>query len=308
MRDRLGPVLLAAAMLLTGCMSASVVGDSPTRSSIPAAGSVAPTYPGTSTVTAPAPADGNESSSLIYGLVTASDDKGMVASYIGGACDGEARLAVTETASRIDVDVLIGPDPQGPRACPAIGYGRTVAARLAQPIGHRLIYSGAHRQVPFDGSRRLVPSALPPQFTKTNESFGGEPASDPAASSAPVSGALSGVDETKVTTRWTVTYAQPQLESGNRCVPTAGLIEVNVGPANADDFADGWSPTTTVSLEDHQARLWRQGGVTAPTGWAYQWNAGQGSVEVVAQIGCEGDRILDPTKLLDVARSLTSVN
>jgi len=52
--------------------------------------------------------------------------------------------------------------------------------------------------------------------------------------------------------------------------------------------------------------LWRQGSTSAPSGWAYVWKADQGSVEVVAQTGCEGDRILTPTELLKVAQSLRS--
>ncbi len=47
---------------------------------------------------------------VIEGLLVDSDRRGLVASYTGGAGDGPARLAVTETVSRIDVAVVIEPD------------------------------------------------------------------------------------------------------------------------------------------------------------------------------------------------------
>lgn len=293
MRGRwLGVVLLAAVWLLAGCASPTAAsGGGATSSAAPS-------------MVAPA-STSSDSSDLIYGLVADSGDKGLVASYIGGGCDGPARLAVTETPSRIDVSVLIGPDPNGTGSCSAVGYSRTVAARLAQPIGDRTIFSGAHQQVPFDGSRKLVPSALPPNFTQSNEWSGSEPGSDPALSSAVASGPNSGLDAVNVTTRWSVTYAQPQPVS-DRCAPTRGVVQVNLGPANADDFASGWSATETVSVGGRSARLWREGSASDPIGWAYVWKADQGSVEVVAQTGCEGDRVLTPTELLKVTQSLRS--
>ena len=293
MRGRwLGAVLPAAALLLAGCASW------PTAASVGGG-----TSPAASVVT-PVASSGDPSPS-IYGLVADFDQKGLVASYIGGGCDGPSRLAVTETASRIDVSVLIGPDPNGTTSCSAVGYSRTVAARLAQPIGQRTIFSGAHRQVPFDGSRRLMPSALPPNFTHSLKWSGSEPGSDPALSSAAASGPTSGLGAVNVTTRWSVTYSEPQPAS-SRCAPTRGVVQVNLGPASADDFASGWSATETVSVGGHPARLWREGSAGAPTGWAYVWKANQGSVEVVAQTGCEGDRVLSPTELLKVAQSLRS--
>lgn len=294
MRGRwLGAVLLTAVLLLAGCAS-----------SPPAASVAGVTSSAAASLVAPASSSA-DTSNLIYGLLADSDNKGLVASYIGGECDGPARLAVTETPRRIDVSVLIGPDPNGTSSCSAVGYSRTVAARLVQPIGHRTIFSGARRQVPFDGSRRLLPSALPPNFTHSTEWSDGEPGSDPALSSAAASGPTSGLDAVNVTTRWSASYAQPQPAS-NRCTPTRGVLQVNLGPASADDFASGWSATATVSVGGHPARLWREGSASAPTGWAYAWMANQGSVEVVAQTGCEGDRVLSPTELLKVAQSLRS--
>lgn len=267
-------VLLPAVLLLAGCAGCSAAGSA-------------------------------ESTSLIYGLVTDSDRQGLVASYIGGACDGPARLAVTENASRIEVTVNIGTDPHGSEACPAVGYSRTVAARLAQPIGTRAIFSGDYRQVPFDGSRKLLPSVLPLNFAKTSEESGSEPALDPAQSSIPAATPSSGLNAENATTRWAVTYAQPQ-PAIDRCVPTRGVIEIQVGPASADDFASGWSAAGTVNIAGHPARLWRAGNASAPTGWAYAWKADRGTVEVMAQAGCQGDRLLDAAELLKVAQSLKS--
>jgi len=293
MRGRwLSVVVLAAVLLLPGCASPTAASGGSATSSAAAS------------IVAPASTSG-DSSDLIYGLVADSDNKGLVASYIGGGCDGPARLAVTETPSRIDVSVLIGPDPNGTGSCSAAGYSRTVAARLAQPIGDRTIFSGSHQQVPFDGSRKLLPSPLPANFTQSNERSGSEPGSDPGLSSAAASGPNGGQDAVNVTTRWSVTYTQPQPAS-DRCAPTRGVVQINLGPANADDFASGWSATETVSVVGHPVRLWRQGSTSAPSGWAYVWKADQGSVEVVAQTGCEGDRILTPTELLKVAQSLRS--
>ena len=298
MRGRLlGALLPAAALLLVGCTSTARAGAAQpatsfaaTNAAILAAPAATSTAAASTSAVVPSATSG-DSTSMIYGLVTDSDRMGLVASYIGGACDGPARLAVTETSSRIDVRVQIGPDTNGTESCPAVGYSRTVAARLTRPIGARIIVSSARRLRPFDGSRRLLPTVLPSNFTKGVEMFGGEP----------------GVNaEYDATTRWTVTYSQPQPAS-NVCQPTRGLVQVNLGPAAANDFASGWTATTAaVSIASHQARLWREGKAGAPTGWAYAWKADQGSVEIVAQAGCQGDRILDPNELLGVARSLKS--
>lgn len=299
--------LLLPALLLLGCAGPSVGRTASMSTSTSASVSTTAAALGSTASTSaqgPAAVSG-EFSSLIYGLVTDPDQHGLAASYIGGACDGPARLAVTETPSRIEVTVLIGADPKSSQGCPAVGYTRTVAARLAQPIGTRPIFSGEHRQMPFDGSRKLLPSSLPPNFAKTSEQSGSEPAPDPRKSTASIAQASSGVNADDVTTRWTVTYAQPQPAS-DRCTPTRGLIQIQVGPVDADDFASGWVAAGTVSIAGHQAVLWRAGNANAPTGRAYAWKADRGSVEVIAQVGCQGDRVVDAAELLKVAQSLTT--
>ena len=312
---RLGLVLATAAALLAGCSSASPTGSvAPAQySNIWASVSPTPTTSSSSSSTAgrstsafrptTAPARG-EDSRLIDGLLADSDEKGFAATYIGGLCDGAARLAVTESPQRIDLSVLVGPDPTGDRSCPAMGISRTVTARLTQPIGARPIFSGGIRQIPFDGARRLTPSTLPPHFTVSSQQWGGEPAPDPDSTRPVPSGEGSSADTASATTRWTATYTQPQ-QASNRCTPTRGLIEVDLAPAGVNELAaNGWSPTVVVQVGDHQARLWREGTGDAPRGWAYVWQADQGSVQVLARLACEGDRILDAKELLELAKSL----
>lgn len=286
MRTRsFGTVLLAALLLAAGCASPSTaVGAAPS-----------------STAVSPA------LSPLAEGLLADSDHRGLVASYIGGVCDGPARLRLTETASRIDVTVLVGPDPNGPEPCATVGIFRTVAARLAQPIGDRTIFSGARQQVPFTGSRRLVPSALPPRFVLSMERSGGEPAAAPSPSGTSSSQPPSSPDTVDVTTRRIATYTQPAPGLGPPsygCSPTRGTVDITVAPATADDLSAGSSETTTVHIGGHSARLLRSGSARAPTGWSYVWKADQGTIEVRAQQGCAGDQVLSPTELLTVAKSL----
>ena len=313
---RLSLVLATAAALLAGCSSASPTDSVAAAqysniwasvSSTSTTPSSSPSTPGRSTgesgPTTTAPTQG-EDSRLIDGLLADSDEKGFAATYIGGLCDGAARLAVTESPQRIDLSVLVGPDPTGDRSCPAMGISRTVTARLTQPIGARPIFSGGIRPIPFDGARRLTPSTLPPHFTVSSQQWGGEPAPDPDSTRPVPSGEGSSADAASATTRWTATYTQPQ-QASNRCTPTRGLIEVDLAPAGVNGLAaDGWSPTVVAQVGAHQARLWRAGSSGVPRGWAYVWQADQGSVQVLARVACEGDRILDAKELLEVAKSL----
>ena len=303
MGGRLWGALLPAALLLAGCTSSPQARTVETAVSSAATSAAAPVS--TASASAATPVTTSTVTPRIDGLITDSDQRGLVAAYIGGGCDGPARLAVTETASRIELDVRIGPDPNGPEPCPAMGYSRTVAARLTRPIGQRLIFSGGHRLLPFDGSRRQIPTALPPKFTPGTQSFGSEPAPDPALPGPTAGTHGSTADAQYATTRWTLVYGQPQ-PPGNHCTPTRGLLQITVGPTDADFFASGWTRTVAASIAGHPTRLWREGPPKAPTSWAYSWTADQGSVEVLAQTGCRGDRILDPTELLEVAQFLKS--
>ena len=253
------------------------------------------------------PAATTTPSPLIEGLLAAPDQQGLVATYIAGGCDGPARLVATETASRIDVSVFVGPDPNGPEPCAAIGIGRTVAVRLDQSIGTRKIFAGPSQQIPFDGARTLLPSSLPTGFTDSKERTGPEPASAPVLSGTSEGGPTSGTDAARVSTRWSVRYTQPQPNSvNNQCTTTRGIIAITVAPANTEDFSPGWSQVATVSLGEHPARLLRNGPEAAPTAWAYVWQANQGTIEVVAAPTCQGDLILTSAELLTVAGSLRS--
>ena len=284
---RLGIGVLTGAMLLVGCAS-------PTTASGTARSA-------TSSSAAISSAD---RAALIYGLRTDPDRQGLVASYIGGECNGPARLAVHETPGRMDVTVLIGPDPRGPESCSAVGYSRSVTARLAHPLGNRTIWSGDRRQVPFDGGRLLVPSVLPAQFEKRFEQGSEDPAADPTVADGAASAATAGPGAVDTTSEWMTTYAEPPGPAGNSCRPNNGVLEVNLGPATADDFAGEWVQTAAVTIGAARARLLRQGSSGAPTGWAYVWAADGGTVEVISLAAC--DRIIDPTELLAVARSLKS--
>ncbi len=79
MRGRLLGVLLpAAALLLVGCASSPAAGTEATATYSGAAPTVAPVSTATASVVTPA-ASGADSSSMIYGLVTDSDQQGLVA-------------------------------------------------------------------------------------------------------------------------------------------------------------------------------------------------------------------------------------
>lgn len=302
-RRRFVAVLTVSVSVTWGCMAAP---PTETTTSPAAAGAALVTTsfssPAASALVAASPGTG-ETPYLIDGLLTEPDGNGLVASYIGGECDGPARLAVAETVTRIDVEVLVGPSPEAEEVCSAVGFSRSVAARLAQPVDDRPIYSNDRRLVPFDGSRRLFPSALPPDFIKGNEESMSTPPSD---SAAPSSGSPTSAEGVDVTTQWTVAYAQPQTETDNRCTPTRGSVAVNVGPTNLNDSSTGWTLIDSASIDGHPAQLWREGSADAPRGWAYAWTADQGSVEVLALGNCEGDRVLSPTELLPIAQSLKS--
>ena len=159
-----GGVLLGAVLMVVGCASP------PAAARIGVARSSAPpstTYSAPSSAdfgsaaASMAPTSGRrDPSSLIYGLVADSDDKGFVASYMGGGCDGRARLAVTETASSINVSVLVEPDPSD--------TGRT--PRQASPRGAPLlVISGRWRR---DWRSPSVTARSSPALTGRSRSTG----------------------------------------------------------------------------------------------------------------------------------------
>lgn len=226
---------------------------------------------------------------LVDGIRTDPDQRGLVVAYTGGECDGPAHLQVTETAARIDADVVLGRGHGG--ACGAVGYLRTLTARLEQPVGAREVWSGGRRQVPFDGARLLAPTSLPAAFTGVQERGSAFPATEAPAPS--------------VTTLWVVTRFDPASRSADgACHPGRGFLEIHLGPRPAR-----WSrghQVGTVDVGSRKADLFRSGRAARPTSWALAWTAGRRSVVVQSGGDCEGDQILGRAELLQVARSLRS--
>lgn len=232
------------------------------------------------------------STPAVDGLRTDPDGQGLVASYIGGSCDGSALLVVDEAPTRIDVSVAVKP-LLGIDACDSVGHSRTVATRLEQPVGTRAIWSGGRQQVPFDGARLLlVPTAdLPADLTGIIES--GDAAKH-----------MSGPDEAAVTADWHTKYLRsaPATPSST-CTPGRGFLDIHLGPASRAALT-GWTPLATADVGTTKAQLYREGSRRAPTGLAYTWMTHQGSVEVLNQASCRGDRLLSAAELLGVARAL----
>lgn len=231
-------------------------------------------------------------SQLIEGIRSDPDHRGLVVSYIGGSCDGPARLVLTESKTRIRVRVAVKQKalPRGV-VCDAAGHVRTVKARLAQPIGDHTIWAAGRRYVPFDGARLLEPSTLPPGFTGVEES--GVSTKSSAASGSVL-----------ITTTWATGYFEPRSTSAiNSCLASRGRIEVRIGPVGADHRVD-WTKVGTVKIAAATADLYRDGSAKKPYGWAYLWTNNRSSVEVGNFVGCKGDRLLSRTELLRVAESL----
>lgn len=228
----------------------------------------------------------------IEGIRSDPDHRGLVVNYIGGSCDGPARLVLTESKTRIDARVAVK-EKALPRGviCDAAGHSRIVKARLAQPIGERTIWAAGREYVPFDGARLLEPSTLPPGFTGAAES--GSSTKSSAASGSVV-----------ITTTWVIGRSEPRSTSAvNACPATRGYIEVKIGPVGADHPVD-WTKVGTVKIAAATADLYRQGTPKKPGGWAYLWTINHSSVEVGNFAGCERDRLLSRTELLRVAESL----
>lgn len=231
-------------------------------------------------------------SQLINGIRSYPDHRGLVVSYIGGSCDGPARLVLTESRTRIDARVAVKQKQLPPGViCDAAGHDRTVNARLSQPIGDRTIWAAGREYVPFDGARLLEPSTLPPGFTGVAET-GGSVKSSTAAGSV------------VITTTWTTGHFEPRSTSNvNVCPATRGELVVQIGPVAATHPVD-WTKVGTVKIAATTADLYRQGTSNKPDGWAYVWTRNHSSVEVGNFAGCESDRLLSRTELLRVADSL----
>ncbi|WP_375423045.1 hypothetical protein [uncultured Friedmanniella sp.] len=229
------------------------------------------------------------SAGSIQGVRSDPDHQGLVVSYLGGGCDGPVRLKLKETPTRIDADLVMGPGGGG--TCAAVGYPRTVTARLAQPIGKRTIWSGGDEQIPFDGADLLVPTDLPQGFAAPSESGDGDGWSpDPEAAVA--------------TSTWTTQWS-PEKTAGaaGECRPTRGELAIRLGPGSTNRYL-GSTKVGTARIGAATASIYRLGSSRRPVGWAYVWTRGRLGVELASSATCRGDQPLDRTDLLRVARSL----
>ncbi|WP_091518795.1 hypothetical protein [Microlunatus soli] len=221
---------------------------------------------------------------------TDPDHQGLVVSYIGGACDGRARLAVTEKGSRIDAKVLV--ERKMNVSCTDVGIPRTVAARLARPIGERTVWSSGREYVPFDGAHLLTPAPVPAGFGGVNEKA--ESWAGPTSPRGRV------VTSTWVTSRFDANAAAPDGE----CRATRGFLTVEIGPVPAGRTS-GRAKVGTARIGTATAQVYRDGPTDDPAGWSYVWQVDHRRVELGNSGNCnEQDRLLSRTELLRVARSL----
>ena len=229
----------------------------------------------------------------VDGLRTDPDGQGLVASYTGGSCDGPAQLKVNETATRIDVSVVVKPVLGVGGACDSAGHPRTVTARLEQPVGTRSIWFLGRRQVPFDGARLLlIPAAvLPPDLTRTAESGG---LADQTSQQGDA-----------VTSDWHTTYLRvASASTTSTCTPGNGYLDIHTGPAA--DLTSGWTAVSTAAIGTAEAQLYRSGTSRNPDGWAYTWKTDRDSVAIANLNVCRGDHLFGAAELLRLARALKS--
>lgn len=105
---------------------------------------------------------GSARDGVVEGLRTDADGRALVATYTGGACDGPDRLVVRESFDRVEIAVRIEVDAGGDGACPAVGIiGRSVRAKLDEPLGDRTVLADGVVLVPYDGADLVAPSRLP---------------------------------------------------------------------------------------------------------------------------------------------------
>ena len=175
----------------------------------------------------------------IEGLRTESDERGLVATYLGGACDGPASLLIEESGDRVDVAVQVLPGPGGDEGttCPAVGIGRSVRADLAEPLADRTVSADGEQIKPYDGANLVVPDRLPDGFALRSETGSRE------------------------ATGWTQTYGPPRDERlGAPCRPGQRSLSVSTGPRVNDFSAAYFRDDGPVDAGDGDARLYSQGG------------------------------------------------
>ncbi len=227
------------------------------------------------------------SSNVIEGIRSDPDHQGLVVSYVGGLCDGSARLVINETPTRIDATVIVRLRRSD---CPGVGIPSTVAARLGRPIGDRTIWAGGRQQIPFDGARLLVPS-LPADYTGLSET-----GSSVGSGSTPA--------DVGVTTTWDTTrfVLRPNTKPDS-CEPRPSSVQIRLGPATSDRFHPE-ARIRSVAIGSATANLYRIGRSKKASGWAYVWTVDEHSIELTTGTSCDGDQLLSPAELLHIAESL----
>ena len=226
-------------------------------------------------------------SQQVEGVRSDPDQRGLVVSYVGGMCDGPARLEVTETATRIEADVRF--EVLGTGACPDMGILRSVGARLDGPIGDRSVRISGERYVPFDGATLLTPTRLPADSAGIRET-----GITPETPASP--------DGARVTTTWVITRFKPPSDT-EPCRAGPGSLETRIGTGSAAQ-PRGLTRIGQANVGQATAILYRSGSATEPDALAYAWDIGRQSIAITSSISCNGDTVLNPRELLDVAESL----
>lgn len=221
-----------------------------------------------------------EGGSRVEALRTEPDGRGLVAAYVGGACDGPASLLVEESDERVDVAVQVLPRPgyDENTGCPAVAIGRNVRADLDEPLGDRDIYSAGQPVEVYDGADLVLPSRLPDGFVLGSET--GTPDGD----------------------AWTQTYGSPREDGlGGPCRSGQRSLSVSTGQRLRDAFsAPYFRDDGPVNVGDGDARLYSQGNGTVRY-LALQVDGQPVSLSYSADCGGPAPSIQE---LVDIAESL----
>lgn len=191
-------------------------------------------------VVAGGPAGRTEGGPRVGGLRTDADGLGLVASYMGGACDGPASLVVVERDDRVEVAVRVlrRPGDDENTVCPAVGIGRAVRGDLSEPLADRAVFADGKQVEPYDGADLVVPGRLPDGFVLRSE--GGSLEAD----------------------GWAQTYGSPRPDGlGEPCRAEQRSLGVSTGPRVFDTFSAAYfRDEGPVNAGDGDARLYSQDG------------------------------------------------
>ena len=157
--------------------------------------------------------------------VRTEGDRGLLLTFLGGPpvtdipnpCAKSYGTDVDETDDQVVVTIRMLPAgipmPQE-FACAAMGYFRTVSAKLGRPLGDRRMVDGATGQErrPFDTSTLRRPGFLPEGWSLRNEG--------------------PGFDQPERSATWRRTFGPPPLPPvNNQCTETVAAVTVSQGPS-----------------------------------------------------------------------------